>query len=209
MKVTNTGDGAANNVVVHVAHGPCLDGGVQDFQLGTIPAGQSAAHDWIARGVANAKCSVTAEATGVGCTARGECELEVTGLPAIQTEMTDKDINHVEAGIFRVGEEFLYVLEVQNDVATEATPPLKVVFTLPSELQFVSAIAQRGVTVTGAGQSATSSDFRLDINEKLVIEVRVKALAVPPGNLLKTIASIQRASDGFELAREEESSTIK
>ena len=53
--------------------------------------------------------------------------------------MTDKDSAGVEKGIFKVGEEFLYVLDVQNDVATQSTPPLKVVFSLPPELEFVSA----------------------------------------------------------------------
>lgn len=209
VKVTNKGDGPANGCSVRVAHGSCLDGATKDFPLGTIAPGQTATYDWTANGLQNARCVVTAEATCPGCTARAECEVEVTGLPAIQSEMTDKDSAGVEKGIFKVGEEFIYVLDVQNDVATQSTPPLKVVFSLPPELEFVSGTADRGVTITGAAQGATSSEFRLDLNEKVRIEYRVRALAVPPGNLVKVVASIQRASDGVDLANETESTTIK
>jgi uncharacterized repeat protein (TIGR01451 family) len=209
VKVSNTGDGPATGCVVRLTHGPCLDGGVIDVPIGALAPGQSFTHDWVARGRANAKCSVVAEASCNGCQARDQCEVEVTGLPAIQTEMVDKDLQKNEKGIFVVGEELLYVLEVQNDVATESTPPLKIVLSLPAELQFVSATGTRGVTFTGGGQSATSTEFRLDVNEKIFVEFRVKAVAVPPGNLAKTLASVVRASDGVELASETESTTIK
>lgn len=209
VKVTNKGDGTANGCVVRVTHGPCLDGGVTDFNLGTIEPGQTATHDWVAKGMVNSKCTVVADVTCQGCQVRKEVEVEVTGLPAIQSEMIDQDINHVEKGIFVVGEEYLYVLTVQNDVGTEATPPLKVVFNLPPELQFLGATSSRNVSVTGGGQAAASEEFRLDVNEKVVFEFRVKATAVPPGNWLKVVASIQRASDAAELANESESTTIK
>lgn len=211
VKVTNAGDGTANGCVVRVTHGACLDGGVQDFPIGSIAPGGTWARDWTASGAANSKGKVVAEVSCQGCVVRGECEVEVTGLPALQTEMVDKDLNRGEKGIFAVGEEFLYVLEVQNDVGTEATPPLKVAFHLPPELQFVSGTSSRGVAVTpGAdAQSAGTAEFRLDINEKVVFEFRVKAIAVPPGNLVRSVASIQRASDGAELALEIESTTIK
>lgn len=209
VKVRNVGDGAAYGCTVRVTHGPCLDGGVKDFNLGTIEPGQTATHDWVARGTQNATCKVVAEVTCQGCTVRKELELEVAGLPAIQSEMTDKNVDGTEEGIFVVGEEFLYVLTVQNDVGTQATPPLKVVFNLPGELEFVSATSSRGVSVSGAGQAATSAEFRLDMDEKIVFEFRVRAKAVPPGNWLKVVASIQRASDGAELANESESTTIK
>jgi hypothetical protein len=209
VKVTNSGDGPASGCVVRLTHGPCLEGGVIDVPVGALAPGQSFTHDWTARGRANAKCSVVAEASCNGCQARDQCEVEVTGLPALQAEMTDKDLAKNEKGIFVVGEEFLYVLEVQNDVATESTPPLKIVFSLPPELQFVSATGTRGVTITGSGATATSSEFRLDINEKITVEYRIRAVSVPPGNLAKAMASVQRASDGAELSNETESTTIK
>ena len=209
VKVTNKGDGAAMNCSVRVTHGACLDGAVKDFPLGIVAPGETKAIDWVATGTANAKCTVTAEVNCAGCTQRTEAEVDVQGLPALQCEMVDERVDHVEAGIFKVGEEFLYVLDVQNDVATQATPPLKVVLSLPPELEFVAGTSDRGVTVTGANQQATTTEFRLDLNEKVRFEFRVKALAVPPGNLLRARASVQRASDGAELADEDESTTIK
>jgi hypothetical protein len=177
----------------------------KDFNLGTIEPGQTATR-LDAKGL---QLEVRRRRrTCQGCQS-AEVEVEVTGLPAIQSEMIDQDINHVEKGIFVVGEEYLYVLTVQNDVGTEATPPLKVVLNLPPELQFLGATSSRNVSVTGGGQAATSEEFRLDVNEKVVFEFRVKATAVPPGNWLKVVASIQRASDAAELANESESTTIK
>lgn len=210
VKVTNRGDGAAQNCSVRVTHGACLDGGVRDFPLGVVAPGETKTLDWVATGLANAKCTVVAEVTCAGCTQRTESEIDVQGLPALQCEMIDQSTEHVEAGIFRVGEEFLYILDVQNDVATQATPLLKIVFSLPPELEYVSSTSDRGsVVMTGAGQQATSGEFRLDLNEKIRFEFRVKAIGVPPGNLVKAMASVQRASDGAELADENESTTIK
>ena len=208
VKVTNKGDGAAQGCVVRVTHGACLDAAVMDFNLGVVAPGQTVTHDWIANGVSNAHCTVTAEVTCGGCSQRKEAEVDVAGLPAIQSEMTDKDLQGNEKGIFRVGEEFLYVLDVENDVATQATPPLKVVLKLPPELEFVSAVSTRGVVVTGAGQSATTDDFRLDLNEKLSNQYRVRVIGVPAGNLLRTLALVLRSSDGIELANESESTTV-
>jgi hypothetical protein len=208
-KVTNSGDGPAVGCVLRISGGACVDQPTVDVPLGTIAPGQTVAHDWVASGKANARCAVVAEATCAGCTVRKECEVEVTGLPAIQSEMVDKDLAGNEAGMFRVGDEFLYVLDVQNDVGTEATPPLKVVVGLPQELEFVSGTSTRNVAVSGSGVSATSADFRLDVNEKVTFQVRVRVKAMPPGNWLKAVASIQRASDGAELAMESESTTIR
>lgn len=209
VKIVNKGDGAAMNCALRVTHGACLDGGVKDFPIGTVAPGETKTIDWVANGLANAKCNVVAEVTCAGCTQRAESEVDVQGLPALQCEMVDQTLQHVEAGIFKVGEEFLYVLDVQNDVATQATPPLKVVLSLPPELEFVSGTSDRGVSVAGAAQQATTTEFRLDINEKIRFEFRVKALKAPPGNLVKAMASVQRASDGAELADENESTTIK
>lgn len=136
------------------------------------------------------------------------CTVDVIGLPAIQSEMTDKDPSGAEKGIFQVGEEFLYVLDVQNDVGTTSTPDLKVIFSLPKELDFVSGTGDRGVTVTGSGQSATSTGFTLATNEVEHLTIRVKANAAPPSNFVQTRASIQ-TTGGIEVAEESESTTIK
>jgi hypothetical protein len=155
------------------------------------------------------KCAVVAEATARGCTARKECEVEVTGLPAIQSDMVDQRVDGADAGVFRVGDEFLYVLGVQNDAGTVGTPPLKAVFTLPPELEFVSGTSNRDAGVTGAGTSAQTGEFSLGVNEKVVFQVRVRVKSVPQGNLVKVVASIQLAVDGTELASETESTTIQ
>jgi hypothetical protein len=136
------------------------------------------------------------------------CTVEVLGLPAIQSEMTDKDQKRGEKGIFVVGESFLYVLTVENDVGSTVTPDLKVVFSLPKELEFVAGTGDNGVTVTGSGQSATSTAFVLAPNRKQAFELVVKAIAAPASNLVQTRASIQTVG-GIEVAEETESTTLK
>src|SRR5205814_10163495 len=124
------------------------------------------------------------------------CTFDVIGLPAIQSEMSDKDVDGAEKGIFKVGESFLYVLDVQNDAGSTVTPDLKVEFTLPKELEFVSGVGEKGVTVTGSGQAATTSVFALGVNQKQRVTLTVKAIAVPPANLVQARASIQTAGGG-------------
>ena len=121
--------------------------------------------------------------------------------------MSDKDLAGAEQGIFTVGDDFLYVLLVENDEATEQTPALHVVFTLPTELEFVSGQG-RGITVSGSGVTARSSEFRLDKHESATIELRVRAKAVPPGGLTKAEASV-RAAGEIELSNETESTTLR
>ena len=136
------------------------------------------------------------------------CTMEIIGLPAIQSEMTDKDLTGAEKGIFKQGEEFLYALTVQNDAGTTVTPDLKVVFSLPKELEFVSATGEAGVTITGKDQSATSTNFVLTPNQTMKITLKVKVIGLPPSNLVQTRASIQTTS-GIEVAEETESTTLK
>jgi len=136
------------------------------------------------------------------------CTVDVIGLPAIQSEMTDKDLQGAEKGIFPVGESFTYVLEVQNDAGTTVTPELKIIFSLPKELEFVSATAEMGVTVAGAGQAAESTPFTLTPNQSLRVTMTVKAIAAPASNLVQTRASIQ-TTGGVEVAEETESTTVK
>src|SRR5688572_358469 len=137
-----------------------------------------------------------------------QCTVDVIGLPAIQSEMTDKDRQGTEKGIFTVGETFLYVLDVQNDAGTTITPDLKVVFSLPKELEFVSGAGDAGVTVTGAGQAAETGTFTLTPNRSTKITLTVKAIAAPTSNLVQARASIQ-TTGGVELAEETESTTVK
>jgi len=134
------------------------------------------------------------------------CTVDVIGLPAIQSDLMDKDLQGTER-IFAVGETFVYVLEVKN-VGTSVTPDVKVGFSLPPELNFVSGEGEGNVAVRGAGQLAESSSFALGPNQGMKITIQVKVLAVPPTNFVQTKASIE-TTNGLRVAEETESTTIK
>jgi uncharacterized repeat protein (TIGR01451 family) len=137
------------------------------------------------------------------------CGVLIKGLPAIQLEMIDQDINRQDKGIFELGETFLYILTVENDVGTALTPDLKVVWTLPEELEFVSGTGDRGATISGSGRSAESSSFVLRPNQKQNFELSVKCVSVPKRNLTQARASVVTAEGAIELATETESTTLK
>lgn len=137
------------------------------------------------------------------------CGILIKGLPAIQVEMIDLDINRQAKGIFEVGENFIYTLQVLNDVGTALTPDLKVNWTLPPELEFVSGVGDRGQTVTGSGQSAGSSSFVLAPDQVQNFEITVRVLSVPPRNLVQTRAAVISSAGAQELATETESTTLK
>jgi uncharacterized repeat protein (TIGR01451 family) len=137
------------------------------------------------------------------------CGVLIKGLPAIQLEMIDVDINRKPKGIFEVGETFLYVLTVENDVGTALTPDLKVVWTLPENLVFVGGTGDRGATVSGSGRQAESSGFVLRPNQKQNFELQVKCISVPPKNLVQSRASVVTVQGEQELATETESTTLK
>jgi hypothetical protein len=136
------------------------------------------------------------------------CTVDVIGLPAVQSEMSDKDMDGKEKGIFVVGESYQYVLEIQNDAGTTVTPDLKVDFTLPPELQFVSGTGDHEIKVTGEGQAASTSGFVLAPNDRAKVSIVVKVVGAPDKNLTKVQASIKTAG-GVEIAEESESTTLK
>ncbi len=137
------------------------------------------------------------------------CGVLIKGLPAIQLAMIDVDINRKAKGIFEVGENFIYILTVENDVGTALTPDLKVVWQLPECLEFVSGAGDRGATIGGSGQSAESSSFVLRPNQKQNFELTVKVVSVPKRNLTQARASVLTSDGGIELATETESTTLK
>ncbi|MDA1194346.1 MAG: hypothetical protein O2894_04110 [Planctomycetota bacterium] len=137
------------------------------------------------------------------------CGVLIKGLPAIQLEMIDLDIERKPKGIFEIGEDFIYVLTVENDVGTALTPDLKVVWQLPDCLEFVQGTGDRGATISGSGKAAESSSFVLRPNQKQNFELTVKVVSVPPRNLTQTRASILTSQGGLELATETESTTLK
>ncbi|MDF1701091.1 MAG: hypothetical protein P1V36_08030 [Planctomycetota bacterium] len=137
------------------------------------------------------------------------CGVLIKGLPAIQLEMIDVDIDRKAKGIFEVGESFIYILTVENDVGTALTPDLKVVWKLPECLKFASGTGDRGATISGSGQSAESSSFVLRPNQKQNFELTVTVVSVPPRNLTQARASVMTSQQGIELATETESTTLK
>jgi uncharacterized repeat protein (TIGR01451 family) len=225
VNVHNAGDGPATGTVLRVSHGACLDGGLLDVPLGDIAPGETRSHDWQAIGVSNATCSVSVEAVARACQARAECEIEVGGLAALDSSMTEQTLARARKSDFRLGEEFLYVLELGNDTGTDHTPPLRVLLTLPRELQFVSAAADDGIAVRGPGGDpkedvhgvlgdvtggAVTNEFRLAPGQRVTIQYRVKVVDEPKNSdrLIRVAASVRRASDGTELAAEVESTSI-
>jgi len=211
LVVRNAGDGEAEGCVVRVTNGGCLGGGFQDFNVGPLAPGQSFSQEWqvVARQVG--ACAVSAESTcGQRCAVKAQVAMQVTGLPALQVEMTDKAADGSEDGVFNVGQTFLYRLRIENDMGTDTTPEMFVQWNLPAELEFVSGRALRdGVPVTGQGPLARSGSFGLRVGEALDFEVLVRVLAAPPSAWVKTVAEVRRASDNAELAAETESTSLR
>lgn len=137
------------------------------------------------------------------------CSAICRGLPALQLEMIDTALDGSAKGIFQKGEDFLYELEVENDVGSALTPDLRVKWTLPPELEFVRGVGDGGATVAGAGQSCESSMFVLRPNQVQKFQVVCKVIDVPARNLVQTRASVVMDANGQELAVETESTTLK
>lgn len=210
VRVTNVGDGPAEGCMVRVTTGNCLGNVVRDFNIGPLGPGEVWTQDFAGRGSGIGQCTVTADSNcGARCQDRVDVQLDVTGLPALQVEMTDKGLDGSEEGIFRVGETFIYRMLVENDVGTEATPNMHVEWRLPPELEFVSGRSNREATVTGTDQLARSEPFGLKVNQVITFELQVRVLSAPNNGLVKTAAAVYRSSDNAELASESESSTLK
>jgi hypothetical protein len=224
VTVTNTGDTALSKVVVvirgdldsHPAGNPA--GPVQET-IETLAPGEAkqvtgtfvcdvVRTTRVIAGASDGGPAVPGRARDSWASANCVCTFDVIGLPAIQSEMSDKDVEGGEKGIFKVGESFLYVLDVQNDAGSTVTPDLKVEFTLPKELEFVSGAGERGLIVTGSGQTAATSVFALGVNQKQRVTMTVRVVSAPPSNLVQARASI-KTSGGVEVAEETESTTVK
>lgn len=138
------------------------------------------------------------------------CEVPVVvaeeTLPALEVEMVDTNESGEAQGVFKVGQIVRYALTVRSDVGSEAFPTLKVLFTLPEQLEFVSGGGE-GITIQGAGLSATSSVFKLSLDQEVKMHVMARVKSVAPGNLVQAVASVQLES-GEELTNESESTTV-
>lgn len=157
------------------------------------------------------ECRISAHAVdstriaAAGCVCTAICR----GLPALQVEMIDTALDRSAQGIFRKGEKFLYRLSIENDVGSALTPDLRITWTLPPELEFVSGRGEGSHTVAGSGQAATSSRFVLRPNQKVIFEVVCRVVSVPPRALVQTRADVVTDPDGVELALETESTTLR
>jgi len=210
VRVSNVGDGPAEGCMVRVTTGDCLGNLVRDFNVGPLGPGEVWTQDFAGNGSGVGQCTVTADSDcGASCQIRQDVQLRVTGLPALQVEMTDKGLDGSEEGIFRVGETFMYRMAVENDVGTEATPDMHVEWRLPPELEFVSGRSNRGAMVNGSGSSGRSDAFALGVNEVITFEIQVRVLSAPSNGLVKSTATVYRTSDNAELASESESTTLK
>jgi hypothetical protein len=212
--VRNTGDIALSNVVL------VLRGGEGVKQYGETPLSikiakldpgqtQEVRGTFVSHTVGESRVDASARDVPGWAAAGCFCGILFKGLPAIQLEMIDLDSKREKKGIFEMGETFIYELTIENDVGTALTPDLKIVWSLPKELEFVSGTGDRGATVTGTGQSAESSSFVLAPNQVLKFELTVRVIGVPEKNLVQSRASVIMAAGGTELANESESTTLK
>ena len=212
--VRNTGTDDLDGVILALQGGDgVVQVGNEDLKI-TIPSLAPGQEKSITRKFVSdvtGECRVSASARErLGWAAAGcYCGVMIKGLPAIQVEMIDLDINRQPKGIFEEGEAFIYILKVENDVGTALTPDLKVIFTLPAELEIVEGTGDRGATISGSGQSGESSSFVLRPNQVQNFELTVKVVGVPPRNLVQSRVSVVTAGGGQELAQETESTTLK
>lgn len=135
-----------------------------------------------------------------------ECTVPEEALPALEVRMEDKAVDGSDAGVFKMGTLVRYDLVVLSDTASQSMPNLKVLFTLPEQLEFVEG-GGSGITVEGSGQSAQSAMFPLATSETKTLQLVVRVIGVPPTNLVQLTASVQ-TEDGMELAVETESTTL-
>lgn len=212
--VKNTGDMSLNNVVL------ALRGGEGVQQVGTgelvvkiekLAPGQTyeLKASFMSEQVGRVRIDASAREDRGWAAAGCFCGVDLKGLPAIQVEMIDLNLQREKAGVFDLGDSFIYELTVENDVGTALTPDLQVVWTLPPELEFVSGTGDRGEAVTGSGQKAESSPFVLAPNQTVKFELVVKVKGVPERNLTQTRAAVVSAGGGIELANESESTTLR
>ena len=212
--VRNTGDLALANITLALrGHEGVTQVGNDELVI-KIPRlepgeSQSIRRKFVSDAVGERRVSASAREERGWAAAGCFCGVLIKGLPAIQLEMIDVDIQREAKGIFEVGESFIYVLKVENDVGTALTPDLKIVWSLPESLEFVEGTGDRGATVSGSGRTAESSSFVLRPNQVQNFELVVRVLSVPPRNLTQARAAVVTSEGGQELATETESTTLK
>ncbi len=212
--VRNTGDLALSNVTLALrGHEGVVQVGKEELSISIerLEPGEdrSITRKFVSDAVGERRVSASAREERGWAAAGCYCGVLIKGLPAIQLEMIDVDIDRKSKGLFEMGEDFLYILTVENDVGTALTPDLKVVWTLPECLQFVRGTGDGGAPLSGSGRPAESSGFVLRPNQKQQFELVVKVVSVPKRNLTQARASVVTVQQGIDLATETESTTLK
>lgn len=136
-----------------------------------------------------------------------KCQPPPPALQALQLEMIDTTPEGKAAGIFKVGQQARYDVIVTSEPGSAPLLGLKVVFTLPPELEFVSGTAENGVTVTGSGNSAQSGSFDLAMDRDLKLFIIATVKSAPAKESVQVTAVVKNAA-GDDLAIETENSTV-
>jgi uncharacterized repeat protein (TIGR01451 family) len=175
--VKNTGDAPAANTVVTASlpkgaqfvsadsSGAMGSTGVS-WNLGTLAPGASKTVSYQVRSMTAGTMQTSAKVAAV-CAAEvtDACEASVQGVPDIGTMLTDDD------GVVLVGDNHVYDMDVENQGQVDLTN-VKVVFTLPDGLAFVSA---QGIAApAGTGNVLTFNVGTLKAKEKKAWKVTVK-----------------------------------
>jgi hypothetical protein len=129
-------------------------------------------------------------------------------LSAIEVTMVDNAPSGASAGIFKVGDKIRLDVTVSNDVGGRALQGLKVVFTLPPELEYDGGGGD--VVMVGGVQQAESKPFDLALDQTIALHVIATVKRAPSGDsrMIQTEASVV-TREGVEMVRESESSTIE
>jgi len=129
-------------------------------------------------------------------------------LAAIEVTMVDNAPSGEAAGVFRVGESIRMDVTVSNDVGGKALQGLKVVFTLPPELEYEGGGGE--VDLIGGGRQAETRPFDLALDQKIHLHLLAKVKSAPAGEnrMVQTEASVV-TREGVEMVKESESSTVE
>jgi hypothetical protein len=187
------------------------EGAVLEVVVPVLDVGESHTHCIQLASTIVGPCRLVAHAVdNTGIAASGcYCVQQIEGLPALQLEMIDLDLAGEPQGVFRIGEEFIYFLRVEEDAGSASTGALKVRWTLPPELEFVRGSGRNVTTVVGEGQSCESSIFDLPPGAIQELQIVCKVIDVPERYLVQTRAEVITADGEQLLAEETESTTLR
>jgi uncharacterized repeat protein (TIGR01451 family) len=205
--LTNSGDAACDNTTisapvpagsafVSATGGGVLQGNTVVWNAGTVTASggkRDISMTVKPGGIGTLRAAATAECECAEQVADG-CETEVRGIPAILLEVVDNP------DPIAVGDSVTYTVTVTNQGSANGTG-VKVVCTLPEQLEFVNATGD--TTATRSGQTVTFAPLpNLAPGAKATFRITVKATAAGDVRF-----STSMTSDQFQRPVEETEST--